>query len=84
MMVSPVFQPPSLSLSPLRVYTAATQQDSRKRTRQQHNGIVRQNHNKPTRKQRSKTAGQHDNKTATQPPNNHQPIDVARRNVRSD
>ena len=70
MMVSPVFQPPSLSLSPLRVYTAATQQDSRKRTRQQHNGIVRQNHNKPTRKQRSKTAGQHDNKTATKPPTN--------------
>ena len=70
MMMSPVFHPPSLTLSPLRVYKAATQQDSRKRTRQQRNGIVRQSHNKPTRKQRSKTAGQHDNKTATKPPTN--------------
>ena len=70
MMMSPVFHPPSLTLSPLRVYKAATQQDSRKRTRQQRNGIVRQSHNKPTRKQRSKAAGKHDNKTATKPPTN--------------
>ena len=72
-MVSPGFHPSSLTLSTLRVYTAATQQDSRKRTRQQHNGIARRNHNKPTRKQRSKTAG----RMTTRQQQNHQPTPAA-------